>query len=409
MQIYKVGGAVRDLLLGIPQKDVDWVITGTTPEALLELGYQAVGADFPVFLHPETKEEYALARTERKKGQGYKGFECFFSPDVRLEDDLNRRDLTINAMAMTPEGKLIDPFNGQADLNNKILRHVSDAFVEDPLRVLRVARFLARFHHYGFRIADETLALMQDISASGELESLTPERVWRETQKALSENSPVAYFSALQSANALEALFPEIHALFGVPQDPKHHPEIDTGIHTFMVLEQATRLSNAPEVRFAALTHDLGKALTPEALWPKHPEHDEKGLVPLNTLCERFKVPNKFRAVANKTCRWHTACHQALESNADRVLLTLEALDVFRTPTNLEPFLLACEADSRGRPGFEEAPYPQARFMRAAHKVAEKIQAKPFVDKSIRGKEIGSAIQVARRDAIHQLRLTWEQ
>lgn len=371
MKVYLVGGAVRDRLLGLPVQDRDYVVVGATPEEMTALGFKPVGADFPVFLHPETKEEYALARTERKSGRGYKGFTVYAAPDVTLEDDLRRRDLTINAMAMDESGQLIDPFGGRRDLEQGILRHVSPAFVEDPLRVLRVARFAARFAT--FRVADETLALMRSMSASGELDALVPERVWAETDKALAEGTPTRYFEVLRDCGALGRLFPEIEVLFGVPQPPEHHPEVDTGRHVLLVLAQAARLTPDPRVRFAALMHDLGKGATPRAEWPHHIGHEERGAEMARRFCEKWRVPGDYRDLTVLVARYHGHCHRALELRPATLLDLLEALDVFRRPERLEPFLLACEADFRGRPGYETRPYPQAEHLRRACAAARAV------------------------------------
>ena len=316
MQVYLVGGAVRDQLLGHPYHEKDYVVVGATPEQLLAQGYQPVGKDFPVFLHPETKDEYALARTERKSGQGYHGFEFYTDISVTLEDDLIRRDLTINAIAMDDDGKIYDPYHGHEDLNNKILRHVSDAFAEDPLRVLRVARFAARYHQYGFTIAEETLALMQQLANSGELKALTPERVWKETSRALMERDADVYFETLRQCGALKVLFPEIDALFGIPQRPEYHPEIDCGIHTLMSLQQACRANYSLDVRFAVLVHDLGKALTPKDELPRHIMHEERGVQPVNDICDRLKVPTNTKQLSIAVCKEHLKSHQAFTLKA---------------------------------------------------------------------------------------------
>ncbi len=400
MKTYLVGGAVRDQLLNIPSKDKDWVVVGSTPDHMLDLGYKQVGADFPVFLHPKNQQEYALARTERKQGHGYQGFDVQFNENVTLEDDLIRRDLTINAMAQGDDGIIIDPFNGQQDLKNKILRHVSPAFSEDPLRVLRVARFAARFHHLGFTIAPETLKLMGNISSSGELEHLTPERVWVETERALQEKSPWIYFEALKNSQALNVCFPELNALFGVPQPKQHHPEIDTGIHSLMVLQQATLLSVNPVIRFAALMHDLGKALTPKENWPKHIKHEVLGLKPINDMCDRLRIPNAFRELALKTCEFHTHAHKAFELKASTVWKLFRQCDALRKPQRFDDMLLACMSDSRGRTGFENIEYPQADYLKALLKNAMSVQVKDIVDKGFKGAALGQEIEKARIDAI---------
>ena len=400
MEIYLVGGAVRDKLLGLAVKDRDWVVVGATPEAMTARGFKIVGADFPVFLHPETKEEYALARTERKSGRGYKGFTVYAGADVTLEQDLARRDLTINAMAEDSTGRLIDLFNGAADLKRGILRHVSPAFAEDPLRVLRVARFAARF---GYPVARETMTLMQSIVAAGEMEALVAERVWVKVERALGEKQPVRFFELLRECGALQRLLPEVDALFGVPQPPAHHPEIDTGVHTFMVLAQAARLSADARVRFAALTHDLGKAATPVSEWPMHHGHEQRSVALVRTLCARLRVPNEFRDLAELVARFHTHCHRVAELRDDTLLETLEALDAFRRPERLEAFVLACEADARGRTGLEDSPYPQADIFRRAHAAARAVDTSA-ITAGRSGPEIGAAIRAARIDAVRAVR-----
>jgi tRNA nucleotidyltransferase (CCA-adding enzyme) len=400
MEIYLVGGAVRDKQLGLAVQDRDWVVVGATPEAMTARGFKMVGADFPVFLHPETKEEYALARTERKSGRGYKGFTVYAGADVTLEQDLARRDLTINAMAEDSTGRLIDPFNGAADLKRGILRHVSPAFAEDPLRVLRVARFAARF---GYPVASETMALMQTIVAAGEMETLVAERVWVEIERALGEPQPVRFFELLRECGALPRLLPEVDALFGVPQPPVHHPEIDTGVHTFMVLAQAARLSTDARVRFAALTHDLGKATTPASDWPKHHGHEQRSVALVRALCARLRVPNEFRDLAELVARFHTHCHRAAELRDITLLETLEALDAFRRPERVEAFVLACEADARGRTGYEDRPYPQADIFRRALAAARAVDTAALAA-GRSGPEIGAAIHAARIDAVRTAR-----
>ncbi len=392
---------MRDRLLGLPVQDRDYVVVGATPQDMVAAGFKPVGADFPVFLHPETKEEYALARTERKHGRGYKGFVVYSAPDVTLEDDLRRRDLTINAMAMDEAGRLIDPFGGQRDLEAGVLRHVSPAFVEDPLRVLRVARFAARFPR--FRVAKETLSLMRAMSASGELETLTPERVWVETDKALGETAPARYLEVLRECGALARLFPEIDALFGVPQPSEHHPEVDTGVHILLVLGQAARLSADRRVRFAALMHDLGKGATPRAQWPRHLGHEQRGAELVEAFCRRWRVPNDYRELAVLTARYHGLCHRALELRPGTLLDLLESLDVFRRPERLEDFLLACEADFRGRPGYETRPYPQAGYLRRAARAARAVDAASLAAAGGGGAAIAERIRQARLAALREL------
>jgi tRNA nucleotidyltransferase (CCA-adding enzyme) len=374
MQVYLVGGAVRDSLLGLPVRERDWVVVGSTRAELLRLGYREVGNDFPVFLHPETHEEYALARLERKTGPGYRGFDVQFGPEVTLEEDLARRDLTINAIAQAADGALVDPYGGRRDLDARVLRHVSEAFVEDPVRILRVARFAARFAPLGFRVAPETLELMRAIVARHELDALVPERVWQETEKALREQRPGEFFSVLRSCGALAKIFPEIDALFGVPQPPQWHPEIDTGVHTLMVLEQAVVLGADPEVRFAALVHDLGKGTTPPTEWPKHHGHEERSVALIEALAARLRVPGNYRELAVIVARYHGIVHRALELRPGTVLDFLEGSDAFRRPTRFAQALLACEADARGRTGFEARAYPQRALLSAARDAAAAVK-----------------------------------
>jgi tRNA nucleotidyltransferase (CCA-adding enzyme) len=397
MKVYKVGGAVRDRLLGLTIKDRDWVVVGSTPEELIELGYKPVGKDFPVFLHPESKEEYALARTERKTAPGYKGFVFNTSADVSLEDDLVRRDLTINALAEDEYSNIVDCFNGQEDLKAGILRHISPAFIEDPLRVLRVARFAARFN---FQVADETIQLMQTISDSGELDTLVAERVWTELERALSEAYPVRFFEVLKDCGALQKVFPDIDRLFGVPQPELHHPEIDSGIHTLMVLEQACKLSQDSQIRFAALVHDLGKGTTPKSQWPSHRGHEERSVGLILKLCDRYRIPVRFRELAVIVARHHLDCHRIKEMRANTVLRKLESIDAFRRPERFEQFLLACEADIRGRKGLEDRPYPQAEYLKNAFVAANDVDTRPIQEKQLVGKEIAKAIKVLRTTAI---------
>jgi len=375
MEIYLVGGAVRDKLLNYPSKDNDYVVVGGTVEEMLRQGFVQVGKDFPVFLHPKTKSEYALARTERKSGSGYTGFEVYAAPDVSLVDDLRRRDLTINAMAQNEKG-LIDPYGGQADLKAKVLRHVSENFKEDPLRVLRLARFAARYAHMGFTVAESTMNFMREMVCSGELSSLMAERVWQEIHHSLGERSPEVFFEVLRQCGALAVILPEIDALFGVPQPAKHHPEIDTGLHTMMVLQQAVLLSSSPVVRFAALTHDLGKALTPPEQWPSHHGHEKKGLSALKQLVSRLRVPNEFAELSAKVMEFHGHAHRAFELKAQTLLKLLVAVGAFRQASQLDGFLLACEADSKGRLGFEGKTYPQADWIKGAYSAANAVSAK---------------------------------
>ena len=380
MEIYLVGGAVRDKLLGLPVKEQDWVVIGETPKSMVKQGFRPVGKDFPVFLHPQSREEYALARTERKTAPGYKGFTVHASPDVSLEQDLIRRDLTINAMAMTPQGQLIDPYGGQPDLEKRIFRHISPAFAEDPVRILRVARFAARYGHLGFTLAEETRVLTQSMVTAGEVDHLVPERVWAELFKALNEKSPSAFFYTLKDCMALDKIFPEINCLFGVPQPEKHHPEIDTGIHAMLCLEQAALLSSSPEVRFAALVHDLGKGVSPKANWPHHYGHEAQGLPILEQMCERLRVPNSFKSLAIQVMHYHTNCHRAFELRASTLTDMLAALGAFKPTNKLSEFLLACEADAKGRTGFENFPYPQAELLSGAARAAASVDTSSILN-----------------------------
>lgn len=403
MQVYLVGGAVRDHLLGHPYHEKDYVVVGATPAQMLDLGYQPVGKDFPVFLHPQTKEEYALARTERKSGTGYHGFEFHTDVSVTLEQDLIRRDLTINAMAMDDAGQVYDPYGGQQDLEKRILRHVSDAFVEDPLRVLRIARFAARYTSAGFVIADETLALMQRLTESGELNALTPERVWKETSRALSERHADVYFEVLRECGALKVLFPEIDALYGIPQRPEYHPEIDCGIHTMMSLQQACRQNYSLDVRFAVLVHDLGKALTPVEELPRHIMHEERGIKPVNELCDRLKVPTYTKQLALAVCKEHLKCHQAFNLKPGTLWRLLQRLDVLRRPERVEAFVQACECDSRGRLGLEDRAYPQAQYVLDAMQTVRAIKAQDL-PADIQGPDIGEMLIERRIQALGGLK-----
>lgn len=408
MQVYLVGGAVRDRLMKISSKDRDWVVVGASEQMMLDRGFTPVGKDFPVYLHPQTHEEYALARTERKNGRGYTGFTCYSGSEVTLEQDLARRDLTINAIAQQEDGTLIDPFHGQQDVQNRILRHVSPAFAEDPLRVLRVARFMARFHHREFRIADETLALMRTLAASGELQALTPERVWAETEKALQEPSPWCYFEALRAGNALAQVFPELDRLFGVPQPPAHHPEIDTGIHVMLTLKAALPLMqtlplSTPEhiaILFALICHDLGKGMTPQHHWPRHPGHETLSKHLTETLCNRLRVPSAVKRLSLLVAEYHTHCHRAFELKPSTVMRLLDALDCLRRPETLTHFLLACEADARGRTGLEERPYPQAGYLLDCAESARQVAVPPLLALGFKGETLGTELRKRRIQAI---------
>src|ERR1700722_12416443 len=394
MQVYLVGGAIRDRLLGVTPRERDWVVVGAQPQELLDLGYLPVGREFPVFLHPVTREEYALARLESKVAPGYRGFVTRFSPDVTLEEDLRRRDLTINAIAESASGELIDPYGGRQDLEARLLRHVSDAFVEDPVRVLRVARFAARFGDRGFTVAPETLALMQDMVRSGEINALVPERVWQETERALADAHPDLFFSTLRACGALEIIFPEIAALYGVPQPPRWHPEIDTGVHVMMALECAVRLGASTPVRFAVLLHDLGKAATRPELWPSHHGHEEAGVRLIEALAARLRVPKEYTELAVLTARHHGLVHRALELKPATILGLLEKTDAWRRRERFRALLLACEADARGRAGLEERAYPQADLLRQAQ---EATAAVSLLEEERQGL-IGTAIKEKLRE-----------
>jgi len=400
VQVYLVGGAVRDQILGYPFKDKDYLVTGANVEQMLDAGYQQVGKSFPVFLHPKTQHEYALARTEKKSGQGYTGFVCDFSPDITIEQDLVRRDLTINAMAQDAHGQIIDPFNGQKDLEEKRLRHVSDAFIEDPLRVLRVARFAARYHHLGFIVAEDTLALMSQMVSKGELDALIAERVWKETESALMERDPQVFFETLRQTGALKIIMPEVDALWGVPNPPKWHPEIDTGIHTMMVLKQAASLRSELPVRFAALTHDLGKALTPKDILPHHHGHEKLGLAPIRQLCERLKVPNLCRDLALLTSEFHTHTHKVLELKPGTLVKLFDKFDAWRKTERFEQFLQACTADMRGRAGFERARYEQADYLRDMLAIANSVRVKDVIAAGFKGPKIREELTARRINAI---------
>ena len=403
MQTYLVGGAVRDRLLGEIAAERDWVVVGATPAELEAAGYRRVGRSFPVFLHPDTSEEYALARTERKTGPGYRGFDVCADPSVTLEEDLQRRDLTINAIAEAEDGQLIDPYGGQRDIADRVLRHVSDAFREDPVRILRVARFAARLHPFNFRIAAETRELLSDMVAGGEASALVAERVWKETDRALGSDHPEVFFAVLRDCGALAVLYPELEALFGVPQPPKHHPEVDTGVHVMLALQQAARMGASREVRFAVLMHDLGKGTTAQEHWPSHPEHEQRSLELVRLVSRRLGVPRRYRELAEHVARYHTLCHRAAELRPATTLKLLEGVDALRRPETFDDFLLACEADSRGRTGFQERAYPQAERLRRARAAAAAVRVEHLPDPKPEGPAVGEALRVARCAAIAAL------
>ncbi|MCU9949534.1 multifunctional CCA addition/repair protein [Pseudomonas sp. PDM13] len=400
MQIYKVGGAVRDRLLGRPVTEVDWVVVGATAEEMLEQGFKPVGADFPVFLHPQSGEEYALARTERKSGRGYGGFTFFANPDVSLEEDLIRRDLTVNAIAEDEHGTLVDPYGGQRDLEQRILRHVSPAFAEDPLRVLRVARFAARYAPLGFSVATETIALMREIAESGELDALTAERSWKEISRALMEPRPDVFIQVLRDCGALQAWMPELDALFGVPQPEHHHPEVDSGLHVLAVLQQCAEHDQPLTVRWACLLHDLGKGETPEEEWPRHIAHEQRGLKLIQQVNERCKAPRDCQELAILVGEFHTHAHRATELRASTLVELLARFDVYRRPQRFEEFIAACEMDARGRHGLEQREYPQADYLRGAAEAARAVAVQPLLEKGYKGAELGEALRLERLKAL---------
>ncbi|MBU2876540.1 multifunctional CCA addition/repair protein [Aliiglaciecola lipolytica] len=408
MNCFLVGGAVRDKLLDRKVSDRDWVVVGETVDSMLAAGYEQVGSDFPVFLHPKTKEEYALARTERKSGKGYTGFEVNSESSVTLEEDLKRRDLTINAMALDKNQQLIDPFNGQNDLHNRLLRHVSPAFVEDPLRVLRVARFAARYHQYGFEIAPETASLMKQMVDQGELDHLVPERVWKETSRALLEKDPDIFFEVLRACGALKVWFPELDVLWGIPNPVQWHPEVDTGIHTMMVIQQAAKLSDNLAIRYAALVHDLGKGLTDPAQWPSHREHEELGVAPIRALSERLKVPNECKELAIMTSEYHTHIHRALELRPATILKVLNHCDAWRKPERFNNLLTTCIADAKGRTGLENRDYPQAEFIWNAYQAAMKVEVKSIIEAGATGKNIKLRLDEKRINAIREFKQAYQ-
>jgi tRNA nucleotidyltransferase (CCA-adding enzyme) len=404
MEVYLVGGAVRDRLLGLPIRERDWVVVGAQPEDLERQGYVPVGREFPVFLHPQTKEEYALARLERKVAPGYRGFTTQFSPDVTLEEDLKRRDLTINALAETASGEIIDPYGGQQDLKARVLRHVSEAFVEDPVRILRLARFAARFAELGFTVAEETRTLMQQMVKAGEVDALVPERVWQETERALGESRPDVFFQTLRDCGALAVIFPEIDALYGVPQPAKWHPEIDTGVHVMLAVRYAARVGAPTSVRFAVLVHDLGKGRTPREQWPSHRGHEEGGVPLVEALAQRLRVPNGFRELGVLGARHHAAVHRAAELRPDTVLKLFETTDAFRRPERFSELLIVCESDARGRTGLENKPYPQAEYLRRARDAAAAEQLSNEERAGLEGAAIGAKIRARRLAAVTRMK-----
>ncbi len=399
LKIYCVGGAVRDQLLGLPLQDHDWVVVGGTPEDMVARGYQPVGKDFPVFLHPQTHEEYALARTERKTAPGYKGFAIYAAPDVTLEQDLLRRDFTVNAIAQDMDGRLIDPHNGIADLRAGILRHVSPAFNEDPVRILRAARFVARF---GFSIAPETLALMRGMVENGEVDALVPERVWQELARGLMEKTPTRFFTTLRECGALAKILPEVDALFGVPQPPQHHPEIDCGVHIMLVLDDAAQHGYALEVRFAALTHDLGKGNTPKDILPRHIGHEARGVDLLRALCERLRVPGECRDLGLLAARYHGDVHRAQELRPDTIVRLFQSCDAWRRPERFAQLLQACASDARGRTGHEQDAYPQAEYLLRLLQAAQGVNAGEIAGQCEDKNLIAEQIRLARVAAVEQ-------
>ncbi len=402
MKKYRVGGCVRDRLLGLAVNDIDWVVTGATAEQMLALGYKSIGKDFPVFLHPESKQEYALARSERKTGPGYKGFEISADPTTTIEQDLLRRDLTINAMAEDEDGNIVDPYGGQRDLEARCLRHVSVAFVEDPVRVLRTARFAARFHQLGFTLADDTRELIRQMGESGELEALVAERVWSELSRALDEADPAVFFTTLRDCDVLQRLFPEIEALFGVPQNAKYHPEIDTGVHVMMALQASAALGHDNETRFAVLMHDLGKATTPVTVLPSHHGHEARGDKPVKAFCKRWRVPKAHTQLALITTELHLQAHRSMELKASTLLKLLTRADALRKPERFQKMLDACRADIRGRKGGENDTYPQAEFLAGLADKLRKLDTAEIQQQGLSGKAMGQAINDARLHLIKQ-------
>lgn len=406
MKIYLVGGAVRDGILNKPVKERDWCVTGATPDDMLALGYRQVGKDFPVFLHPKTGEEYALARTERKTAPGYHGFSFNTDPDVTIEDDLSRRDLTVNAIAQDESGQIIDPWGGVADIEARVLRHVSPAFGEDPVRILRTAKFYARFADDGFTIAGETMGLMAQMVQDGEADALAPERVWKETELSLIGPNPHLYFRVLHACGALAVALPELDALFGVPQPPQWHPEIDCGVHLLMVLEQVAKISDDLDVRFATLVHDLGKATTSKDALPSHHGHEARSVKLLKAMAKRLPIPRACRELGALVAQYHGHCHRAAELRPDTLLKVLEAADAFRRPERFAKFLLACEADSRGRAGFEDRPYPQAQLFVNVLAAANTVNAKDLMAENFSGVALGQELRARRLQKISDYKKT---
>lgn len=400
---FLVGGAVRDQLLGLPVGECDWVVVGSTQAAMEALGFRAVGADFPVFLHPVSGEEYALARTERKSGRGYRGFVVDADPAVRLDEDLQRRDLTLNAIAMAPDGRLIDPWGGRADIEARVLRHVSPAFAEDPVRILRVARFTARFAPLGFHVAEETMALMRQMVDAGEVDHLVPERVWKELSRGLAEPAPQAMLRVLRDCGALARLLPEVDALYGVPQRPEFHPEIDTGLHIELCLEQSARFKPGDaQIAFAVLVHDLGKALTPSAELPKHIAHEQRGLEPIRAVCERLRVPVDARDLALHACREHLNVHRLHEMRAVSIEALIQRCDGYRRPERIAQIGWVCEIDKRGRAGLADQPYPNRDALDRCHRAAQTVQARDLDLSGLKGPEVGEALKRARIEAVER-------
>lgn len=400
---YLVGGAIRNKMLDLPVRERDWVVVGSTVSQMKSLGYRQVGRDFPVFLHPDTNEEYALARTERKTSPGYHGFSVHASPDVTLEEDLGRRDLTINAIAQDSSGNLIDPYGGRRDIEQRMLRHISPAFAEDPVRVLRVARFAAQFASLGFHIATETLSIMRDMTTAGEIDALVPERLWQELVRALETPSPEIFFQTLRQCGALNRLIPELDRLWGVPQPPQWHPEVDTGIHTMLVLKCAAQLSSEPSVRFAALMHDLGKGTTPPEEWPRHPGHEKRSEDLIEGICDRLKTPNSFRKLASLTAREHGNVHKVFEMRASSLLNLLERADALRRPERFGGLLLACKADACGRPGFEAHPYPQAEYLIKVLESIRNVPVQPLIKQGFKGGDLADRLRQERIRVIDKL------